>query len=337
MTSGRPRVATVTVTTNESKWLRRCLGALVDSDTEGFDLDVHLIDNASTDGSAELVAREFPSVKITRNPTNLGFAGANNVGIRAALAAGADYVFLVNPDTWTPPRLVRAMVEFAERWPEYGIVGPLQYRYDAGSTELVEFNDWTNTALWLGEQHAFAGDGMAHPSPAGSPQGRAPRTLEHAYVQGAALFARVAMLREVGVFDEVFHTYYEEVDLCRRARWAGWRVALLLDEGLQHHGGGGAATRSAYTRVHMRRNRYYYLLTDVDWHPTKATRLAARWLVADLVGRTVVGRVDPMTGARETLAAVRWLAGHAPTIAERRRSHRALRAGRTPARREVAS
>ncbi|WP_374728021.1 glycosyltransferase family 2 protein [Catenuloplanes niger] len=337
MASRRPRVATITVSTDEAGWLRRCFAALTGSDTEGFDLDVYLVDNASTDGGADLVAREFPGVRIIRNRVNLGFTGANNVGIRAALADGADYVFLVNPDTWSPPGLVRAMVEFAERWPEYGIIGPLQYRYDAGSAELREFNDWTSTALWLGEQHAFAGDRLDHPSPAGSPAGRAPRTLEHAYVQGAALFARAATLRAIGILDEVFHTYYEEVDLCRRARWAGWRVALLLDEGIQHHGGGGAATRSTYTRVHMRRNRYYCLLTDVDWSPVKAARLAARWLVADLRGRSVVGRIPPMTGARETVAAMRWLAGQAPTIVARRQRHRGLRAARPAVRAEVAS
>ncbi|MEU5124807.1 glycosyltransferase family 2 protein [Streptomyces mobaraensis] len=322
----RPKVVTITVGTNELRWLDRCLGSLLDSDTTGIDLEVCYVDNDSADGSVEHVREKYPRATVIRNDRNLGFAGANNVGMRRALESGADYVFLVNPDTWTPPGLVRGLTEVAEEWPEYGILGPLQYRYDADSTALDEFNDWTHTVLWLGEQHAFAGDGIAHPSTAGPAEGRAPRTLEHAYVQGSALFARTAMLRETGLFDEVLHTYYEETDLCRRARWAGWRVALHLDLGIQHRGGGGAAVPSEYSRVHMRRNRYYYLLTDIDWHPAKAARLAGRWLVADLRGHSVVGRVPAATGARETAEALRWLAGRVPTMRSRRRSHRALRA-----------
>ncbi|MDP9863658.1 MULTISPECIES: glycosyltransferase family 2 protein [Streptosporangium] len=321
-----PRVATITVGTNEIKWLDRGLGSLLDSDVTGFELDVHYVDNASSDGSVEHVEHEFPGVRITRNSRNLGFTGANNVGIRAALADGADYVFLVNPDTWTPPDLIRGLVEFAEKWPQYGIIGPLQYRYDPASTELLEFNTWTHTALWLGEQHTFAGDMLDHPSHAGGPEGRAPRTLEHSYVQGSALFVRAEVLREVGLLDEVFHTYYEEVDLCRRTRWAGWRVALLLDLGIQHYGGGGTPGGSTYTRVNMRRNRYYYLFTDVDWGPFKTARLAARWFVSDLMGNGVGGRTTPATGTRETVEAVGWLARRVPVILDRRVRHRSLRA-----------
>ncbi|MFG3051472.1 glycosyltransferase family 2 protein [Kitasatospora sp. NPDC048239] len=326
MTARRPRVATVTVGTNELKWLDRCLGSLAACDTTGFDLDIHLVDNASADGTVEHVERAYPGVRITRNDRNLGFTGANNVGIRQALADGADYVFLVNPDTWTPAGLVRELVEFAEKWPDYGVLGPMQYRYDPQSEELTEFNAWTQTALWLGEQHTFAGDGIAHPSPAGGPQGRAPRTLEHAYVQGSAFFVRAEVFREIGLFDQAFHTYYEEVDLCRRARWAGWRVALLLDLGIQHHGGGGVATGSDYTRINMRRNRYYYLLTDPEWNPLKTARLMSRWLVDDLRGRSVGGTTTPLAGSRETAEALVWLARRAPVIRGRRAAYRRLSA-----------
>ncbi|GAA0731073.1 glycosyltransferase family 2 protein [Dactylosporangium roseum] len=324
---GPPKVATVTVGTNELKWLDRCLGSLTKSDTTGFELECHYVDNASADGSADHVAAAYPSVCITRNERNLGFTGANNVGIRKALDGGADYVFLINPDTFTPPGLVRGLVEFAERWPDYGVIGPMQYRYNPDSDELADFNDWSQTALWLGEQHAFAGDGIVHPSPAGPMTGRAPRTFEPAYVQGAAFFVRAEVFAKIGLLDPVFHTYYEETDLCRRVRWAGWRVALLLDLGVQHYGGGGTAA-SEYTRVNMRRNRYYYLLTDVEWSPLKTARLVSRWLVDDLRGHSVSGDTAPAIGRRETAQALVWIARRLPTIRSRRAEHRRLAGAR---------
>ncbi len=325
--SAVPRVATITVGTNELRWLDRCFSSLTASDTTGFELDVHFIDNASADGSVEHIADRHPSVRITKNDENLGFTGANNVGVQLALADGADYVFLVNPDTWTPPGLIRDLVEFATKWPDYGVIGPMQYRYADEYDDLTDFNRWSHVALWLGEQHAFAGDGIAHQSPAGPVEGRAPRTLEHAYVQGSAFFVRASVFDQVGLFDPTFHTYYEEVDFCRRARWAGWRVALLLDLGIQHYGGGGATKTSDYTRITMRRNRYYYLLTDPEWGPFKTARLMSRWLREDLRGRGVGGTTTPAAGSRETAEAMWWLARRWSVIRSRRADGRRLRRG----------
>jgi GT2 family glycosyltransferase len=82
-------------------------------------------------------------------------------------------------------------------------------------------------------------------------------------VQGAALYASSVALREIGLFDETYHTFYEEVDLCRRARLAGWRVALISELGIGHHGG-GATAGSVYRRRQMMRNKYYFLATDIE-------------------------------------------------------------------------
>src|SRR4051812_16656798 len=100
------RVTTLTVGTDEATWLEGCLGSLLDTNSDGIDLTVTLLDNASTDGTAELVRGLIPAVAVTSLPARLGFAAANNVGIRRAVADGADYVFLVNPDTRTPPDLI---------------------------------------------------------------------------------------------------------------------------------------------------------------------------------------------------------------------------------------
>ncbi len=211
-----------------------------------------------------------------------------------------------------------------EKWPGYGIIGPMQYRDGEDSAALDGYNEWPDVALRVGERHAFSADWPDHPSPAGPLEGRAPDTLEHPYVQGSALFARAGTLRAIGVFDEAFHTYYEEVDLCRRARWGGWRVALALDLGIQLKVGGGAG-HGRYRRVQMRRNRYYYLLTDVDWRPENIARLILKWLRRDLAGNSVGGRTTPLTGTVETIAAVGWLAARAPQILARRRQHGRLR------------
>lgn len=318
-----PKVTTITVGTNEREWLETCFDSLLASDTAGVELAVTYVDNASADGSPDFVAERFPHVTVTRNATNLGFSRANNVGMKWALDEGTDYVLLVNPDTRTPTTLLRELVEFMAAHPHYGIVGPMQHTYDAAADGLGSYNEWSQLVLKTGERHAFSADWPNHPSHAGPPDGRAPNTLEHAYVQGSALFVRAEVLRTVGVFDEVFHTYYEEVDLCRRARWAGWRVALLLNLGIQHKGGGGAG-HGRYRRVQMRRNRYYYLFTDVDWAPVNALRLAGRWLKKDLRGRSVGGHTSPVRGMLETGTAVGWLICRLPQIIERRHRHRQL-------------
>lgn len=245
----RRRVITITVSINQRAWLAECFGTVTTSRAPGVDIESVLVDNASSDSSGEYVTRRHPDVTVLTTGRNEGFAGANNVGLRYALARGADFVFLLNPDTRTPPDLIGKLVEFMEAWPEYGIVGPLQYRYTADGSEDQQLNDWSTTALTAGESHIFDLDTPGLPSPAGPMSGRAPATLEHAYVQGAALMCRADVLRSVGPFDETYHSYYEESDLCRRARWGGWRVALCTDLGIQHFGGGGTGN------LHYRRRK----------------------------------------------------------------------------------
>jgi len=315
-----PKVTTITVGTNERRWLPECFESLLASRTAA-DLEVLFVDNASHDGSAELVAERFPAVRVLRNSANLGFAGANNAGIRWALERGADFIFLVNPDTRTPPELIEQLTGFLASWPQYGAVGPLQRGYgeNAGTP-----NEWTRMALAAGEAHVFTHTWSQHPSPAGPVAGRAPRTLEHAYVQGSAFFCRADVLRRVGVFDPAYHTYYEETDLCRRVRWAGWRVALLLDCVIEHYGGGGGRA-SKYRRRHMLRNKYYFLATDPEWTRWDIVRLSGRWLVADLRCEGPVPAQTRRVALADTLVGLAWLAARAPRMARLRRQHTRLR------------
>lgn len=319
----RPVIVTVTVSTDEARWLPECLDSLLASRLGDIAAQFLLVDNASTDHSAELVGSRYPQVRLIRNHRNQGFAAANNIGLRYALEHQADYVFLVNPDTRTPPDLLRQLVEFMRAWPEYGIVGPMQYVYTPDGTGTDQLNPWSVGALDVGEAHVFVHTWPDRASPAGPRASRAPRTLEHAYVQGSALLCRVEVLRRIGLFDPTYHTYYEETDLCRRTRWAGWRVALLLDLGIQHFGGGGTRA-SLYRRRKMLRNKYYFLLSDPEWSLRDTARLVRRWIRDDL--RRAGAAPAPTTGGAvaDTGVGLLWLLGQLPRVTRRRWAHHRL-------------
>ncbi len=275
-----PLVYGIVVGTNDRQWLHVCLETLLASNYPA--LRIIYVDNQSTDGSVTLVAEMFPQVMILNSEANLGFAGANNKAMKLALEQNASYVFLVNPDTRTPQHLVTRLVDFMEMYLSYGIIGPLQYTY-CDETASRTLNAWSTEVLANGERHVFYRWEPWRLSPAGAPGQRADGTLEHAYVQGAAFFVRRIVLERVGLFDETFHTFYEETDLCRLARWAGFRVAIVLDLSIEHWGGGQATSDgTGYRRYHMTRNKYYFLFTDAEYTVWQALHLASRWFLLDV-------------------------------------------------------
>ncbi|MGH3897832.1 MAG: glycosyltransferase family 2 protein [Pseudonocardiaceae bacterium] len=325
MTAGvATRVAVITVGTNEARWLDACYSSLLAGDFGDLRIDPVYVDNASTDGSVELVGERFPGVHIIERGHCGEFSDANNLGIRHALARGADHIFLLNPDTVTPRDLVRKLTAFMVGHPEYGVVGPMQHHYE-DSADGPELNDWSVMALESGEEHVFMHTWRDHPSSAGPGEGRAPGTLEHAYVQGAAFFVRAEVLKRVGLLDEAYGTYYEEVDLCRRVRWGGWRVALLLDLHLRHKGGGGTA-HSLYRRRCMIKNKYYHLFTDPEWPRGKAFRLTAKWVWLDLLCRGPAPAPTFRTGLGDLRYALGWLLRRRIVIARARRERAELAA-----------
>jgi len=308
------RVGVVVVGTNDLRWLPECFGTLLASSVE---LIVIYVDNGSTDGSVRYVADSFPSVRIVQNGSDIGYGEANNIGLRLALELGLEYIFLLNPDTRTPPNLIDGLVKFLDRYESYGVVGPLQSVYgDLNNPPLL--NDWSKHALENGERHAFH-HWINLPSDAGPAEGRAPKTLEHAYVQGAAMMIRMSLLELTGFFDPTYHTYYDEVDFCRRVRWQGFRVALLT-EFLIEHKGGSIGLWSYYRDFHMRRNKYYYLFTDPSISMWSAVRLALRWVTYELLTepQAKTCRPDVRTQVRRVII---WLCQNALSIWQRRRGN----------------
>jgi hypothetical protein len=196
-----------------------------------------LVDNASGDGCPAAVRERFPRVEVIENRENLGFTGGNNVGIRTALELGAEFVFLLNNDTTVHPALLGWLVSALTMDPKLGIVGPTMYYYD-NPTEVWATGgkmDWRGQSTLLTEHEPCD------------------------FIVGAGLMIRREVLREIGLFDDRFFLYYEESDLCARARAAGWGIASVPQAALWHKISKTTGADSPLTLYYMRRNQLLYL------------------------------------------------------------------------------
>ena len=210
------KVAVVVLGFNDRKWLDRCLTSVLATDDHNF--QVIFVDNASSDGSAAFVEESFPSITVVRNTINLGFAGGNNEGIREALRTGAEFVFLLNSDTWVESSWLRELrAHFAEE-PSLDVVTSMILNYEDGRFDRNFLQLVSDTPGFV--QDAWNGN----PRPWYDTSGGS----------GAALMARKSFYEDVGVIDPEFFMYFEEIDLLRRGRYHGKRVAVSTKSVVHH-------------------------------------------------------------------------------------------------------
>jgi len=197
------KVTVVIPTYHGRPWIQACLRSVLDSCD--VSLRVVVFDNASKDGTREIVAREFPEVELVTSPSNVGFARANNRIIRRAISRGDDYVFLLNEDARVEPDTIAALIRVAEKH-DVAILSPLQYDYQGERFES-DFESLLRHErpgkLW--EKAEFV------------PTNR---------IIGAAVLLRLDVIRRIGLFDPIYFIYAEEEDLCRRALSHGYRVGI---------------------------------------------------------------------------------------------------------------
>jgi N-acetylglucosaminyl-diphospho-decaprenol L-rhamnosyltransferase len=240
-------LSVIIVNWNVRDLLRNCLNSLLASpgiawgDHNGFGVcgEAIVVDNASSDGSAEMVAAVFPRVRLVTSPENLGFARGNNGAI--PLSRGR-YVLFLNPDTEVVGNALAAMVACMEDHPEIGVLGP-ELRYGDGSlqssrrrfpTFMMALFESTPLA-WHWPNNAWAR--RYHMDDVSIPTAESGVVQVVDWVVGAALLVRRATLDEVGGFDEGYFMYSEELDWCRRAVTAGWKVAYFAGAQIVHHEG----------------------------------------------------------------------------------------------------
>lgn len=256
----------VIVSWNVIDLLEDCLSSIYGAtgarlDAEGvlhlgsYAVKVHVVDNASSDGSPQMVRERFPGVELTANPTNLGFTRGNNLALRRCRAR---HVLLLNPDTRIVGEALTKMLDYMERHPDVGVLGP-QLRYGDGSlqssrrrfpsfmTALMEstlLQQWFPKNRWLQRYHVQ--------------DVPADRVQDVNWVTGACMLVRRDVLRTVGLLDEDFFMYSEELDWCRRIVDAGWRVVYFPHAVVVHHGGRSSDQVVAERHIHFQRSKILY-------------------------------------------------------------------------------
>lgn len=259
-TTPAPRVAIVIVSYNTCALLRQCLSSATTADPPAH---VIVVDNASRDASVAMARAEFPTITLIANDTNLGFAAATNQGIRHALAANPQlaYLLLLNPDAFLRPGALPAMVSFLDDHPRVGAVGARLFFPDGRRQEGA----WHFPTLWmtffdlfpprgplLGRLYASSLNGRYREE-----GGDAPFPIDHPL--GAAMLLRRTTLDEVGLLDEGYWMYAEEVDWCFRCRRAGWAIWQAPQAEVVHVA--GASSRQMRSRsfeaLHRSRLRFF--------------------------------------------------------------------------------
>ena len=210
-----PALDVVIVAYRREDLLRDCLRSLTDNPPAG-ELRVHVVDNASSDGTAAMVRREFPQVRLTANERNLGFSAANNLGFAAATAP---YVLVLNPDTRLTPGALDSLLAVMEAHAEVGMVGP-RLEMDDGTFDHASRRSFPTPLSALGH---FTGLGRGDRAPEALAQYRAPGVESGPVdaINGAFMLIRRTALDEVGGFDERYWMYMEDLDLCYRFAEAG--------------------------------------------------------------------------------------------------------------------
>lgn len=246
-------ISLIIVSYNTAGLLRRCLVSVQDSLalSPGLTHEIWVIDNGSSDGSADMVDREFPRVKLIANDVNLGFAAANN---QALTQTNSRFVMLLNPDTEVKKNAIATMLHFLQDHERVGIVGCRLVHSD-GSFQHSCFrfpNLWMTLLDYFPINHRLTNSRLngRYPLTAYS----RPFAIDHPL--GACMLIRSEVLRQIGPLDEQFFIYCEEIDLCLRAKRAGWEIYCVPEAEVVHHVAQSTRQFRGPMLVELHRSRY---------------------------------------------------------------------------------
>ncbi len=312
-------LAIIVVNWNVRSLLQRCLASIYANAPSDLELHVIVVDNASMDGSAGMVQRQFPQVELIANEENVGFTRGNNQALRAlgfrdrqletrkgeaeigdpgpSQVGGTSlprYVLLLNPDTEVVDDALATMVEFMDSEPDVGVVGP-QLQFPDGSiqssrrrfpTPVTAFLESTLIQQWW-SNNPVARRYYVLDQPEDTVQ-------DVDWVVGACLMVRCVAIQAAGVLDEGFFMYSEELDWCRRIKDAGWRVVYVPAAQVIHHAGKSSEQVVPVRHIHFQRSKIRYFRKH---HSRPAATLLRIFLLLTYVYQLM-------------LEGVKWLLGH---------------------------
>lgn len=293
----------VIVNWNVRELLRRCLHSVYRATGASLQVEVIVVDNASSDGSVAMVPEDFPQVHLIANDENLGFTRGNN---QAIAQCRGRYVLLLNPDTEVVGDALSTMVRYMDDHPQVGALGPQLLNPDGSvqssrrrfPTIATAFLESTILQQWFPDNQVLR---RYYVRDRGDDE-----VQEVDWVVGACLLARRQAIEQVGLLDEEFFMYSEEMDWCRRFKERGWRVVYLPTAQVIHHEARSSEQVKPLQHIQFQRSKVLYFRKHHGRWQAEALRL---FLLATYAYQLA-------------LESMKWLVGHKRLLrAERVRAH----------------
>jgi GT2 family glycosyltransferase len=290
VTAVTPELSILVVSYNTRAMTLACLGSVYEQTAAAL-FEVIVVDNASSDGSAEAIAAAFPQVKLIASAENRGFAAANNL---AATHAAGRWLLLLNPDTLVLDRAIERLHAFAEAHAEAKIFGG---RTQFGDGTLNPASCWRKPSLWSvfciasGLTALFPRSALLAPESFGAWDRRTVREVD--IVSGCFFLLPRSLWMDLGGFDPLFFMYGEEADLCLRAGRTGVRCMVTPAATIVHYGGASEAVRAdKMVKLFVAKA----MLFRRHWRPAAAAagvRLLDAWALSRLAAFAVLGVAQP--------------------------------------------